>query len=379
MRKFFEELKRRNVFRVGVAYATVAWILWQVAAQFEETFNFPSWFDATVIVLLFIGSPFALILAWVYEMTPEGVKKTADLDRDSSVSSKKSVGLDRIIVGGLVIAVVFLLFDRFFSDIPTHTDDGNMLSTDSQIEESLGSEEDSSEFVSDRAWRTGCTGQINQSLTAVLIQARNLTNAEEYFEGRCVAEPGWEFIVNGAIGTDPNTGAKFVRGNFEPSGVAGTVYLIGIQNELGNKQLLRAVGQISYFRLAGMGRNPSTGESIEIPTTIYLVGTLWSKESPQQMPVKLSPLTNQDLDDLVLMLVSLYFGKPVRDITGEERFEEDFVEDSNPIPGVGDVRIIELIIALEEYAPCTIPDDVVEEADTVNKLRLAAAMYCETQ
>src|SRR5947207_332900 len=78
--KFFAELKRRNVYKVAVAYAVVAWLLIQFATQVFPFFEIPSWTVRLVVLLLIIGFPVAVILAWVFELTPEGIKRAEDVD-----------------------------------------------------------------------------------------------------------------------------------------------------------------------------------------------------------------------------------------------------------------------------------------------------------
>ena len=77
---FFGELKRRNVYKVGVAYAVVAWLLMQVASQIFPFFDIPNWVVRLVVILLVIGFPIALIIAWAFEVTPEGIKRTEAAD-----------------------------------------------------------------------------------------------------------------------------------------------------------------------------------------------------------------------------------------------------------------------------------------------------------
>src|SRR6516225_466559 len=77
---FFSELKRRNVYKVGVAYAVVAWLLMQIASQISPFFEIPNWVVRLVVLLLIIGFPIALIIAWAFELTPEGVKRTEAAD-----------------------------------------------------------------------------------------------------------------------------------------------------------------------------------------------------------------------------------------------------------------------------------------------------------
>jgi len=79
-RNFFAELKRRNVYKVAVAYAVVAWLLMQVASQIFPFFEIPNWAVRLVVLLLVIGFPIALIIAWAFEVTPEGIKRTEAAD-----------------------------------------------------------------------------------------------------------------------------------------------------------------------------------------------------------------------------------------------------------------------------------------------------------
>jgi TolB-like protein/Tfp pilus assembly protein PilF len=112
-RNFFAELRRRNVYKVAIAYGIVAWLLIQVATQTFPFFEIPRWCVRLVIVLLLLGFPIAVILAWAYELTPEGIKRTEDLAPEKS--SKRVTGrkLNAVIIGVLLCAVGFLVFQRF--------------------------------------------------------------------------------------------------------------------------------------------------------------------------------------------------------------------------------------------------------------------------
>jgi hypothetical protein len=77
---FFGELKRRNVYKVAIAYAVVAWLLMQIATQVFPFFEIPNWAIRRVIILIAIGFPIALVIAWAFELTPEGLKRTESAD-----------------------------------------------------------------------------------------------------------------------------------------------------------------------------------------------------------------------------------------------------------------------------------------------------------
>jgi len=109
----FAELKRRNVVRVGLAYAVVGWFLAQVAEFAFENFGAPEWVLKSITVILLLGLPLALFFAWAFELTPEGIKREKDVVRDESIADITGRKLDFLIIGTLVLAVGFLLFDKF--------------------------------------------------------------------------------------------------------------------------------------------------------------------------------------------------------------------------------------------------------------------------
>jgi TolB-like protein/cytochrome c-type biogenesis protein CcmH/NrfG len=107
------ELKRRNVFRVGVAYAIVAWILIEVAHTAFPTLQLPDWTTTLITVLLIMGFPVALVIAWAFELTPEGLKRETAVDPAESITHLTGRKLDFAIIGLLAIAVVYFAVDKF--------------------------------------------------------------------------------------------------------------------------------------------------------------------------------------------------------------------------------------------------------------------------
>jgi TolB-like protein len=105
---FFSELKRRNVYKVAVAYAVVGWLVIQVATQVFPFLEIPNWIVRVVIALVAIGFPVALVIAWAFEATPEGIKRTAIADAEGEQSRGK-VWIYLIIVGALLSVSLFLL------------------------------------------------------------------------------------------------------------------------------------------------------------------------------------------------------------------------------------------------------------------------------
>lgn len=109
----WSELKRRNVVRVGVAYAVVSWLLIQVASIVFPAFDAPRWIMQASIALVILGFPVALVLAWVYEITPMGLKRSDQVLRQASIRKLTGRRFDRAIISLLVVVVAFLIFDNY--------------------------------------------------------------------------------------------------------------------------------------------------------------------------------------------------------------------------------------------------------------------------
>jgi TolB-like protein/cytochrome c-type biogenesis protein CcmH/NrfG len=111
---FFAELKRRNVYRAAVAYGVVAWFLTQLTTQVFPFFEIPNSAVRFVVIALAIGFPIAMLLSWIYELTPEGVVRTEDLDpvRARSVQRRSGRLLDFIIIGALLLVIAMLIVGR---------------------------------------------------------------------------------------------------------------------------------------------------------------------------------------------------------------------------------------------------------------------------
>ena len=110
---FFKELKRRNVVRVGIAYVVGAWLTMQAADIVFETIGSPAWVMQTLLAVLAFGFLLAVFFAWAFELTPEGVKLEKDVDRSQSITPVTGKKLNNTIVVLLVLAVAYLLVDKF--------------------------------------------------------------------------------------------------------------------------------------------------------------------------------------------------------------------------------------------------------------------------
>jgi TolB-like protein/Tfp pilus assembly protein PilF len=108
-----EELKRRNVFKAGVAYLALGWVVTQVTSTVAPLLHMPEWIGPVVVWIGVIGFPFVIMFSWIYELTPEGLKREREVDRSASITHVTSRRLDHIIIGLLVLAIGLFAVDRF--------------------------------------------------------------------------------------------------------------------------------------------------------------------------------------------------------------------------------------------------------------------------
>ena len=109
----FEELKRRNVFRVGIAYVISAWVLLQIVDLVLENVNAPDWVMQVFMLALAIGFPLAVFFAWAFEMTPEGVKRESEVDRSQSITPQTGHKMDRSIIIVLAVALAWFAWEKY--------------------------------------------------------------------------------------------------------------------------------------------------------------------------------------------------------------------------------------------------------------------------
>src|SRR5438067_2361463 len=128
---FFAELKRRNVYKVAVAYAIVGWLSIQIATQIFPFLEIPNWIVRLVIVLIAIGFPIALVIAWAFEATPEGIKRTEVADAMPAVTRQKKHAWIYIVVVGAAISVALFFLGRFTAGNKTVATARNELSAKS--------------------------------------------------------------------------------------------------------------------------------------------------------------------------------------------------------------------------------------------------------
>src|ERR1700704_5340394 len=110
---FFGELKRRNVYKVAVAYAIVGWLLVQVATQVFPFLEIPNWVVRLVIASVAIGFPIALVIAWAFELTPEGIKRTEDVDLAAAARKPRKHAWIFIVIVGAVFSIGLFFIGRY--------------------------------------------------------------------------------------------------------------------------------------------------------------------------------------------------------------------------------------------------------------------------
>ena len=110
---FFDELKRRNVVRMAGLYLVGAWLLVQVAGTLLPMFGAPDWMPRSVVIILAIGFLPALIFSWVFELTPQGLKRDEDVAPEQSIAPQTARHMNRMIIAVLVLALAYFGFDKF--------------------------------------------------------------------------------------------------------------------------------------------------------------------------------------------------------------------------------------------------------------------------
>lgn len=118
MSNVFAELRRRNVFRVAGVYAVVGWLVAQASALLESSLGLPGWLDGVIVAGLLLGFPVALVLAWAFELTPEGVKLTADPPEGGAPAASKPNRLDYAVLAGVGLVAILFAVDRLSPEKP---------------------------------------------------------------------------------------------------------------------------------------------------------------------------------------------------------------------------------------------------------------------
>jgi TolB-like protein/Flp pilus assembly protein TadD len=113
---FYTELRRRNVFKVAIVYSAVAWLLLQVSDTLGPALHLPEWFVSAVVFLLILGFPVAIVFAWAFDLTPEGLRRETNADPAAPTAGKSDKQLNHVVVAVLVLALGYFVFDKVVID-----------------------------------------------------------------------------------------------------------------------------------------------------------------------------------------------------------------------------------------------------------------------
>jgi TolB-like protein/class 3 adenylate cyclase/Tfp pilus assembly protein PilF len=175
----WEELKRRNVFRVGAAYSVVAWLLIQAASIILPTFDAPRWLMQGFVSLTILGFPVALVLAWVYELTPMGLKRSDEVLRQSSIREITGKRFNAATISLLVVALAIVIFDNYVAmdsdDVAPELDSIAVLAF-----ENLSTDPDDEYFAD------GLADELLGALSRILELRVASRTASFYFKGKDV-------------------------------------------------------------------------------------------------------------------------------------------------------------------------------------------------
>jgi TolB-like protein len=268
LNQLFQELKRRNVFRVAIAYLAVAWLIIQIADVVLDNIAAPDWVMQALMFFLAIGFPIAVLFAWAYEMTPEGIKRESEVDRDTSMTPQTGKKLNRMIIAVLVAAVAVLLVDKFMlrESVPEDVVTDKSVAVLPFVAMSSGPDD---EFFAD-----GLTEEILNSLTRVpelLVTART---SAFHFKGQDIPVPdiaeqlGVAHIVEGSVrraGEQMRVTVQLIRAEdgfhlWSESYDRQTADTFGVQTDIAEKiaSALNVVlddDQLAAMRASGI-RNP---------------------------------------------------------------------------------------------------------------------------
>jgi len=155
---FFSELKRRNVFRVALAYVLAAWVLLQAIDFVLDAISAPNWIVQVFILAALAGFLVVVVFSWVFEVTPEGIKREKDIDRTQSISPQTGRKLDRVIIAFMAVAIVVLLADRFIGTNESPSGEGHQ-AIDTATEPQAAPEMDSRDIAADEAGKNHAAAQ----------------------------------------------------------------------------------------------------------------------------------------------------------------------------------------------------------------------------
>lgn len=159
------ELRRRNVFRVALAYILVAWLILQVGDTLAPALRLPDWVNTVLAFFIILGFPLAVFFAWAYELTPEGIKLEKQVDRSLSVTDVTGRKLDYLIIAVLILALGYFAFDKFVLDASR---DAELVRT-------------TAEAVAEQATESNNAETLDKSIAVLPFRNRSAVSEDVYF------------------------------------------------------------------------------------------------------------------------------------------------------------------------------------------------------
>jgi TolB-like protein len=170
---FWEELRRRNVVRVGIAYAVGAWLVLQLTEVLSELLDLPAAIGPVVVSIVLVGFPIVLLVAWVFELTPEGIKRESEVDRSQPRATQTGARLNALISVLLAVAVVYLLLDKF---VLHGASDADVVETSAAEQEPAAANSMSADASADAP-----AGPRRQSIAVLPFENRSRLEDDEFF------------------------------------------------------------------------------------------------------------------------------------------------------------------------------------------------------
>ena len=199
-KRFFAELKRRNVYKVAIAYAVTGWAIAEGASQIFPVFDIPNWLIRLIVVLIIIGLPVALVLAWAFEITPHGIKRTETADAMPATARKKNRTWVYVVVIGALLSIGLFFLGRYTARAPRQIEVATNKSIAVLPFENL-SDNKQNEYFAD-----GVQDQILTNLAKVSeLRVISQTTARQYKSGaprnlREIAQQlGVSYILEGSV------------------------------------------------------------------------------------------------------------------------------------------------------------------------------------
>lgn len=169
---YWAELNRRNVVRAVGAFLVGGWLLLQIATALEEAMDLPAWFDTFVAALLLIGLPVVAVFSWAYEITPEGLRKTSEIDDDASITGETGKRLDKITLAGVVLIIGLFAYQQFAPPRISPAAPGPGASTELAVAEAP---------AADSAAAGSAEGATDQSIAVLPFVAMSQSKDDEFF------------------------------------------------------------------------------------------------------------------------------------------------------------------------------------------------------